>query len=73
MNHDTKPFTVQDGLEVQIQDMKNWQVRLTDQCFSALQAEQARRNGRLSADANGYDVWRGCQLTEFITNWRPRV
>lgn len=59
------------GLEIQRLQLADWKLRLNTACYEALVAQAQLRNELLEDDASGYDVWRGCNMDEFIMNWTP--
>ena len=65
-----KQFTVQDGLEVQQEQLQEWKLKLNAECFGALEAFLLEANKNLTKDNTGGDVIRGIALDEFILNWR---
>jgi hypothetical protein len=74
-NMNTKPFTIEDGLAIQSQGIAEWMPRLSSKCFYALLDERDKQN-REAKDVygtpwrNGYDVWRGQDISSFVANWK---
>ena len=61
-------FTVEDGLDMQADDLKRWEPRLSAACYNALATFLA--DHRKAHDYfTGYDVPRGQDLTSFIICW----
>jgi hypothetical protein len=63
-----QPFTVAEGLQFQAKDLAHWALRLNGAYIAAVAAEAVRQNADLPTDADGYDVWRGNDLSNFIAN-----
>jgi len=68
MNTRTEEFTIGHGLAFQGRDLAKWKPRLSAAAYDALAAECTRRNAELVSPDNGYNVWRGQNLTEFLSN-----
>jgi hypothetical protein len=64
-----KNFTVNDGLAIQLSNLIQWKTVLNNQTFEALQEKCARENEKLSENNNGYDVFRGDNLTSFVISY----
>lgn len=64
-------FTVAKAIEMQREHLAQWKPRLSADCYNALFFEAQMHNATLPADATGYDVFRGQQITEFVANWKP--
>lgn len=65
------PFTRQDGLDVQNEQLHDWKAKLDPACFSALVAAVLKENAKLTDKSTGYDVFRGTSLDGVVANWRP--
>jgi hypothetical protein len=64
-------FNLQMGLDQQQQDLTRWKATLSTECFSALMAETARRNGLLRTCHSGHDVFHSLPMIQWINEWRP--
>ena len=61
-------FTVTDGFKVQNDDLARWHKVLNQDTYLKLWGEAKTRNSKLKPTANGYDVWRGGDLNQFIAD-----
>jgi hypothetical protein len=68
----TRSFTLDQGLDVQNDDLTRWSTVLNSSAFAALWREAQRQNKLLPKNADGYAVWRGGNLTEFVCNYSLR-
>lgn len=59
-------FTVEKGLEVQLEHLKVWKRLLKTTAYKALLAEVARQNAREMKD--GYEVFRGSAIDTWVNN-----
>jgi len=62
-------FTVQDGIEIQKNNLIDWKYKLNDELYKALVAECERQNALPNIN-NGFDVFRGSSIYEFIANFK---
>ena len=60
-------MTINEGLEVQANDMKRWKALLKPETYSKLELEMLAHNGSNYYE-NGFEVWRGVQIDEFVMN-----
>ena len=69
----TNAFTLADAFAVQTEHLADLQQKLNPACFHALLKHVQADNAKLLAQKkpDPYDVYRGCQLYEFVANWRP--
>jgi uncharacterized small protein (DUF1192 family) len=65
-NHNT--LTIGQGLRLQGDDLALWRLRLSAPAYALLAAEVARQNAQLTSKDDGYSVFRGGALTNFICN-----
>lgn len=65
----TKQSPIHAGLLYQSGDLARMKKILKPEVYDLLAAEAERQNRRLNgAHHTGYDVWRGCQVYEFVIN-----
>lgn len=60
-------FTVEDGINVQTEQLNNWGKVLIPEVFDALK-EYATRNNHLAK--TGYDIIRGSDLSNYVHNYQ---
>jgi hypothetical protein len=65
-----KPFTLEAGLWVQQENLEFWASVLKPAVFTVLAEAVFEENNKLRPDADGYDVWRGQSLNEFVLNYK---
>ena len=65
-------FTYQDGLNVQDSDLAVWKKKLSAECYCALKARCDAENANMmpTEKVDGFRVFRGQDLTEFVLNWK---
>ena len=68
----TSRTTKEHGLRIQSNQLKEWKARLSAGCYKALVQRIALENGYLTEDSTLYDVFRGDQFLDVISNWRPQ-
>lgn len=73
LHHTPQPLSLKEGLDIQLEQLKQWKDRLSACCLFDLLIEANHRNTCLPPDATGYDVWRGTHITNFICNWKPNT
>lgn len=66
-----KPFTVEDGLDVQRTQLFALRPKLNETCYLDLAWWLKEQNSKLEEGATGFDVERGQALIEFVQNWAP--
>ena len=69
--NDVLPFTLEDGLNVQLKQLNRWKRVLNDTTFRQLHNKCKEENQMLMEQTekpNGYDVWRGTNMDQFISN-----
>lgn len=64
------PFTVENGLQYQAQDLAEWKTKLNEKCYAALEVECKRKNME-GCHIDGYSIFRGQDMNSFIKNWKP--
>jgi hypothetical protein len=63
-------FTVEQGLAIQAQHLREWKARLSALCYKSLVAAiKIETESRILR--TGADVPRGNDLTDFVASWRP--
>jgi hypothetical protein len=65
------PFSLSEGLEVQRRQLEQWQRILTPAAFQLLHEESVKQNSVPNLDpasADGYDVWRGVDISNYVNN-----
>ena len=61
-------LSIAEGLRIQGQHLAEWKPRLSALAYEALEAECARQNALLDPVDDGYSVFRGGALAEFLSN-----
>ena len=61
-------LTLDEGLEIQKQQLVRWSMLLKPSIQAMLEAEAVRQNRTLNNRCSGYDVWRGCDMQNFVLN-----
>lgn len=59
-------FTQTEGLAIQAADLAGWRKVLVPTVYAKLEARAKRVNAALKPTQNGYAVWRGDELTQFV-------
>lgn len=68
----SKPtFDLVAGLLVQTEALSRWNQLLQPHVMNAVLREAMSQNAQLNANSDGYAVWRGQSIDEFIQNYRP--
>ena len=62
------PFTLAEGLLVQVNHFGRWSEVFNERATKALLAEVLRQNEKLIGEVDGYDVWRGQDMTNYVIN-----
>jgi hypothetical protein len=65
-------FTKEKGLALQANTVTLWAAKLRSEVFEALRQRIKAENDNLPKDANGYDVFRGDQITNAVIDLRLR-
>lgn len=60
------------GLEIQKADLEFWKSVLKDDVYEALEKHCQKKNKALPEGANGYAVFRGDDLRNFVSKYHPR-
>lgn len=60
-------FRLEDGMRMQAYQLKWWKLILTKRAYGYLVAHVERLNKKLKPRSDGYDVARGCAITEYVT------
>lgn len=74
MNNSNKPYytapnlTLQDGLNIQKEDLARWKKILSVKAFKALKKVCDESNKRLHPEMSGYMVFRGRDLDKHVVN-----
>jgi hypothetical protein len=63
-------FTLEKGLEYQKLDLSFWKIILKRQAYNCLKAHVGMQNLKLNRSSDGYDVFRGQDLTSYVLNMR---
>lgn len=66
------PMTIEQGLKYQSDDLLHWKEIVNEEVYQALEEEAEAQNAELDPDADGYDVWRGNSITNWICNYKPK-
>jgi hypothetical protein len=61
-----KTFSVEQGIEVQTNQLKDWKQLLKDEVYKALEL-YAKKDNHKAID--GYDIRRGVDLSNFVGNY----
>lgn len=62
-------FSIQDGLLCQKCDLDRWKKLLNEGIFNRLLEECQNRNALLNETSNGFDVFRGDDMLQFVINY----
>jgi len=63
-----KEFTVRDAYDIQTKHIAEWMPKLSINCYTDLLTWVISKNMDVK---NTHDVVRGCDLSAFISNWKP--
>jgi hypothetical protein len=61
-----KGFTVEEGIEIQQQQLSQWKTILITEVYDALEEYATRNNGKAQS---GFDICRGSELSSYIGNY----
>jgi hypothetical protein len=67
-----KPFSLNAGLDVQQDNLEFWESVLQPVVFTSLVEAAIEENNKLRPCDDGYDVWRGQSLVEFVLNYKAK-
>ena len=58
-----------EGLDIQHEQILEWSTKLNATCYIALCKEAAQQNMKLTEKSTGYNVWRGVDIDNFVSDW----
>ena len=61
-----KEFAIQDGIDIQTQQLQEWKLVLLPEVYSALEEYATRKNHEAKL---GYDIVRGTDLISYVRNY----
>lgn len=67
----SKQLTLEEAFEIQKEHIEQWKPRLSYECYNDLMKKVELENSLVTKDTSPYDVFRGCNLSNFIENWKP--
>lgn len=68
MKHFPAPFTVEEGIAIQTEQVARWKTILNAWACAALDAKITEENNSLTDRHTGAEVFRGCDIDTFLMN-----